>query len=351
MYTHCIHCNATLGRNETIEAFPVGRRLAFDGATGRLWVVCRRCARWNLTPLEERWEAIEECERAFRATRLRSSTGEIGLARVRDGFDLVRIGAPEQQEFAAWRYGDQFGRRRRRALLTTAAMVGAYASVEALGLGTLTGVVSLIGLPVIPLYLGATVWAYRRSVARIAVDGRVLGVTSTQLSQASLTPRAHGQWSLILPHKGEPHAERSAGMTNWITSSRVLLEGDAALGALRKLMPLINTMPRPGDVSDAVELMQRSGDPVRVLANAARHTLKLGVVPGVNETMLNDLPQSARLAVEMAVHEDEERRAMNGELDALHAAWREADAIAAIADQLTLPPEVEEELRRLRERR
>ena len=34
---------------------PVGRRLAFDPAKGRLWVVCRSCERWNLTPLEERW--------------------------------------------------------------------------------------------------------------------------------------------------------------------------------------------------------------------------------------------------------------------------------------------------------
>ena len=71
MYSNCIFCHAGLGANEVIEHFPVGHRLAFDGAKGRLWVVCRRCERWNLTPLEERWEAIEDCERAFRATTLR----------------------------------------------------------------------------------------------------------------------------------------------------------------------------------------------------------------------------------------------------------------------------------------
>ena len=63
MYSTCIFCQQSLGRNEAIERFPVGRRLAFDEAKGRLWVVCRKCERWNLTPLEERWEAIEECER------------------------------------------------------------------------------------------------------------------------------------------------------------------------------------------------------------------------------------------------------------------------------------------------
>ena len=55
MYTACIFCHEPLGANETIEHFPIGRRLAFDSAKGRLWVVCRSCAQWNLTPLEEQW--------------------------------------------------------------------------------------------------------------------------------------------------------------------------------------------------------------------------------------------------------------------------------------------------------
>src|ERR1700712_3764436 len=125
MYSTCLFCNADLGRNEAIEAFPVGRRLAFDAAKGRLWVVCRACERWNLTPLEERWEAIEACERAFRATRLRVSTEEIGLARLREGLGRVRIGAPQRPEMAAWRYGDQFGRRTRRNVLLGTASAAA----------------------------------------------------------------------------------------------------------------------------------------------------------------------------------------------------------------------------------
>jgi hypothetical protein len=78
MYTRCIFCQADLGANEAIERFPVGRRLAFDTERGRLWAVCRRCERWNLTPLETRWEAIEECERLFRDTRRRVSTDNVG---------------------------------------------------------------------------------------------------------------------------------------------------------------------------------------------------------------------------------------------------------------------------------
>src|SRR5213082_3362149 len=94
MYAHCIYCHAGLGNNSVIETFPVGRRLAFDAVKGRLWAVCRKCERWNLTPLEERWEAVEDCERRFRAARKRVSTENIGLARLDEGLELVRIGAP-----------------------------------------------------------------------------------------------------------------------------------------------------------------------------------------------------------------------------------------------------------------
>src|SRR5688500_8471705 len=89
MYSTCLFCNHGLGSNEAIEAFPVGRRLAFDQQRGRLWVVCRHCEKWNLTPLEERWDAIESCERRFRDTRKRVSTDNIGLARLSEGLELV----------------------------------------------------------------------------------------------------------------------------------------------------------------------------------------------------------------------------------------------------------------------
>ncbi len=101
MYAACLFCHGALGRNESIEHFPVGRRLAFDAAKGRLWVVCPRCARWNLTPLEARWEAIEEAERAYRDAKLRVATDNVGLAKLREGTELVRIGSPMLPEFAA----------------------------------------------------------------------------------------------------------------------------------------------------------------------------------------------------------------------------------------------------------
>jgi hypothetical protein len=35
MYSTCLFCNENLGKNEVVEHFPIGRRLAFDAAKGR----------------------------------------------------------------------------------------------------------------------------------------------------------------------------------------------------------------------------------------------------------------------------------------------------------------------------
>jgi hypothetical protein len=51
--------------------------------------------------------------------------------------------------------------------------------------------------------------------------------------------------------------------------------------------------------------------------------------------------------MEMAAHEDVERRAMEGELAMLEAAWRQAEEIAGIADNLFVPTSVDDELKRL----
>ena len=105
MYSTCTFCYAALGTNDVIETFTVARRVAFDPGKGCLWAICPHCTRWNLAPIEERWEAVEECERRFRATTLRYSSGNIGLAWLHGDVELIRVGPALRPEVAAWRYG------------------------------------------------------------------------------------------------------------------------------------------------------------------------------------------------------------------------------------------------------
>lgn len=194
-----MYCRRPLGSNDVVESFPVGRRLAFDAARGRLWVVCARCERWNLTPLEERWEAVEDCERIFRDTRVRISTDNIGLARHREGLSLVRIGEPLRPEFAAWRYGDQFGRRRRRKIIygtAAAAVVGGLAA-GGLAAGVLSGTLLSQAGNI------ASAWANARTLVRLRPDGGgVIKLNNRDLQGTRLRPADHGNGFKLQIRKG-----------------------------------------------------------------------------------------------------------------------------------------------------
>ena len=56
--------------------------------------------------------------------------------------------------------------------------------------------------------------------------------------------------------------------------------------------------------------------------------------PPTNPGAIHRLPGTHRLALEMALHESSEQEALEGDLAPLEKAWREAEEIAAIADNL-----------------
>jgi hypothetical protein len=60
------------------------------------------------------------------------------------------------------------------------------------------------------------------------------------------------------------------------------------------------------------------------------------------------VPLATRLALEMAAHEVTEGRALEGELYLLEEAWKQAEEVAAIADDMFLPASVDADLARLR---
>jgi hypothetical protein len=55
-----------------------------------------------------------------------------------------------------------------------------------------------------------------------------------------------------------------------------------------------------------------------------------------------------RLALEMALHEETERAALQGELAALETAWRDAEAVAGISDSLLVPSDVDAKFTKLK---
>ena len=331
MYRHCIYCSGDLGANEALEAFPIGRTVAFDAARGRLWAVCAKCARWNLSPIEERWEAIEDAERAFRDTRLRAQSENVGLAKLRDGTRLIRVGAALQGELAAWRYGSTLEQRRKKYLLATAA-VGLGATVVIGGMAW-AGMASFMGI------FGGVWQDYQRKqvVHRLpreaSPDGKPRVIRRWHLDGAWL---AEGDGGIALH---VPGTEREKPDTDWsgnptFKGATVLeLHGQDARRALERSLVRVNEKGGKRDqLRDAVALIA-AGSAEEYIRRTARAGHLLGKRKGEESRRINPV---AALALEMALHEEQERRAMEGELAILEAAWRDAEPIADIADRLAL---------------
>ena len=358
MYSTCLFCNEDLGTNEVIEQFPIGRRLAFDASKGRLWVVCRKCERWNLTPLEERWEAIEECERLFSGTRLRVSTDNIGLAKLREGLELVRIGNALRPEMAAWRYGDQFGRRRRKYMLLSAAGVAAVGGLVILG--PATGIIAGGGWGSWQLLNGLhNAYQSRRVRARLRLPNsdKIIPIRKKQLEKSSLVGTDDG-WGLRVPlAQGRREAwfwsrNGDDDMDYLHPADATLFTGRDALRAVSKLLPAINEKgAKPVEVQTAVQLIADVGNPAALFQRYAIGSTQRGrrVLAAPRGHVITSLPKEIRVAMEMASHEEQERRALEGELALLEAAWKEAEEVAQIADDMFLPESTSARLEELKQ--
>jgi hypothetical protein len=359
MYSACIFCHSQLGSNQLIEHYPVGQKLAFDTQRGRLWVICRSCGGWNLAPLEERWEPIEECERVFRGTRMRFSTANIGLASHRSGLELVRIGRPLRPEFAAWRYAPRLKRRRRQAILT-----GTAGSVAFIGV--------MIGVPA-AMGLAGSGWILARGIAQAwkRLDGhrRVLRPTEgdfvirrRHLKHIEWFPaRDELPWHFEVPLVSS-RADADAAPSG---TARISLAGPEGMRLASVALNILNRRAgHDAELRDAVDWIELSGSPftgaepgadpailedreLRRKGLEQRQPIGLYSPMNYRETLADLLPYQ-RLAFELAANEDQERLFMTSHLWLLERHWREAEEIAAIADQLLVPEGVTRALDKLR---
>jgi hypothetical protein len=306
--------------------------------------VCTSCARWNLTPLEERWEAVEQCERTFRGVRLRASSPNIGLAHLSDDFELIRIGEPLRPEFAAWRYGSRFLRRWRASWL--APTPGVLGIGEGAVAATTVGLAAAIGASPFIVALAAIVAGLPIGFAGYLAHTKHRGErrltwapSDTQFAQPITGGDAHNAW---LVH--EPEEPWSLSIIDRGARRREY-QGAIARRILGSLMMHVNWRGASQSVTDdALQLIEnaaQSDDPVGSLAAGLSTRDACG-------SPLSYLPSPMKLALEMAVHESLERPAVEGHLIELERAWREAEEIAAIADDMFLPPTIGDQLSRMR---
>lgn len=327
MYSNCIFCTADLGRNESIEEFPIGRSVAFDAWKGRLWAVCPRCSRWNLAPILERWEAVESAETCFRESSLRVQSENVGLSVLPDGTRLVRVGDALPGELAAWRYGRELRRRRRGFLVQTGIGV-------ALSLAT--------GVP----------GPFPGQVERKDVVYRLIGQSSPTVKDLVLRRREldpvtfrfdpdHGHWQMRLSRSWK-----------WFRSVPVLeLEGTSAETVLDRMLVSVNRVgASKKGLGEALRLLDERGSVEEFVRRLGRDQVRQAFAPvlELRERLKTGMwrgrwryPEGASragapemLALEMVLQDQSERRALAGDLQRLEGRWHEAEEIAQIADSL-----------------
>jgi len=324
MYKTCAFCDTTLDGDGGPSGLGVGRRLAFDEWKARLWVVCPRCARWNLTPLDDRLERIEALARAAAAAKLLASTEQVALLRW-ERYDLIRVGKPPRVELAGWRYGERLRARNRER-----AKVVVPLTVAAIGLGVAANV-ALGGS------FGFLVWNLGRSADRFYIwmlgqrslrlveppicdhCGTVLLLKTKHVERARLVPDSRADLGVLVTC---PSCNREAA----------LFTGDDAHAVLRQGLAFLNVRRSSRrKAEEAARVVDQAGGSDELIRNVARR-----------ELTLRSLRPEGRLALEMAVDE-------RAEVLELERRWREAEEIAEIADgQLSSDAALEQEIKRLR---
>jgi hypothetical protein len=313
MLRSCLFCQGTLPPNEVLDQFPVGRRVAYDPARGRLWAVCPACARWNLAPIEERWEALEELEKLTRdRSRLLARTDNIALLRA-PGLEVVKVGRARLREEAWWRYGYELTRRRQRSART------AWLDV-ALAL--------TIGAPVIHhlargLAFSAGAWAGVRRCDNCGASAAAGALSMGKVRSLFLERTGSGEVALRL----ECRYCAARGATGG-----VLWTGADAGRILRTSLAYENFGgARPSEIDDACRRVGDAGSAAVFVDHVARQR------PRIAEFHRGVFASQA-VALEIALNDDLERRRLDAELDELDAEWQDAEIVAAIADRELTPP-------------
>jgi hypothetical protein len=326
MFRSCAFCNAAFDGDGGPSGLGVGRRLAFDEWKGRLWVVCPRCSRWNLTPFDDRLERIEALARAASAGRIAASTDQVALIHWQH-YHLVRVGKPPRVELATWRYGERLRNRQRERMKVVVPL-----TVAAIGLGIAANVAAGGGF-------GVVVWnihriadgIYLRVVGGRKVNlleapicahcGTMMELRARHVQHARVVPDAHADLAVVLSC---PRCRREGAQVTGLDATQVLRQGltylNLSRGGRRK-------------AEDAAREVDGVGGPDQLVRDIARR-----------ELTLRSLRPERGLALEMAVDE-------RAEVQELERQWKEAEEIADIADgTLSTSAELEERLRVLKKR-
>ena len=309
LITHCFFCTSSFPRNNRLEHFPLGTRVVYDSARGRLWAICPRCGGWCLAPIEERWEALEEIEKLARDRGKLLIQGEnIALFEV-GKLHIVRVGRAGLAEESWWRYGSELSRRRERARKT----VQRGKVIDALV------AMAVIGFPIWS-WSDAQSWinsARARTFGKIAWSGEA---RCARCGRPSKPVRFDDAAQIRILRSPELMLGLPCAHCDFLAGGE--LSGRAATETLLRVLAY-------GNFTGATEDEIRTASQAIQTAGSAR-----GLVVATTEDSpsLGSLTRTSAFALEIALNEARERALLDAEIRELDAQWQQAEELASIVD-------------------
>ena len=337
LFTHCLVCHTPFQPNEELEYFSTSTRVAYDAERGRLWAVCRSCKRWSLAPIEERWEALEELEKAVKdRAKLLSQTDNVALLRAGD-LDVVRVGRANLTEEAWWRYGRELTNRAARHQKLT--FIGTAAAGAAIAGGWASGGLGWLGAWILwenapqqltPaarwLRFGGIAWRGNRQCPRC---GQILrSVAYRDRAQLILSPGTTPGDALSVTQRCPACGDLGEGGLH--------LRGKEGDRVSRRLLAYHHhTGASEKRVRSATRLIEEAGSPEGLTRLVIKDGRRLG-----------DLQRNGAIALEIAANDTVEQRLLELELAEVEAHWREEEELASIIDGELTPLPLMESIRR-----
>lgn len=329
MARQCLFCEKPFQANGRFEHLPRGRRIAYDPERGRLWLVCGRCFRWTLLPVEDRQAALYELERAARDEAVPvAHTAHIRLLRLRR-IILIRVGAAGLEERAWWRYGRELRSRKAsfesRGSRVTAYTFGALNFVgEVLGLSDPDAAIDWTDTPVADVLRWRRFgWAAWRGRATCPFCHSTLRALRYDLSWwcYPLQSGDDGQLGVGVPC---PRCDP------WTPEHIYRIEGPESEHVLRRVLAYQNIAGATDRlIRDATRAIDLSGTPGAFTVEAARQ----------RQTLWRMGP-TGQIALEIALSESVERRILDLEMRAVEFTWRREEQLAGISDEELTPKEL-----------
>jgi hypothetical protein len=333
----CLVCGQAFQGEQVLEHVPATDRVAYDPERGRLWLVCTACRRWSLVPIESRWEALEELERAVRDRgKVLSRTERIALVKL-GPLEVVRVGGASRSEEAWWRYGRELvSRRQAYGRLSVAAGVATGAVLAG---GWATGGVGFLG--------AWWLWSYAPDSIKRGARWFRFGSDAWR-GRAQCPACGYEFFRLRFQDAGGvmllPHPERELELVYRCPKCGESREGGFRPGQtegeriLRRMLAHQHfSGASEGRVRSATRLIEEAGSP--------GHLTRLLVRDG---RAMTGLQRTGAVALEIAANESSEQRLLEMEVAELEAVWRREEELAAIVDgELTPLPPLEALRRRL----